>query len=265
MNYRDIKSPKNIWIMGDIHGDYFPVRNFYQHNKKNLSDDFRENVLILLGDVGINYFLNNKDEKIKNKLEHFPFTYFCIRGNHELRPSELEEKWPAQWHKEKFFGNTVYVEDHHPRILYALDGGGEYNINGKSVLVIPGAYSVDKFYRLSHGWTWNPTEQLNEDEKKTLKDNLKSHYDIILSHTCPLSWQTYISDLFLSQVDQSSVDNSMEQFLDEVAATTDYDMWYWGHYHDNRDVSAVNGVMMFHEPLPFGSTYTDYQKACLTF
>mgnify|MGYP002520010902 CR=1 FL=1 len=58
MSYRDMKKPKNIWLMGDIHGDYFPIKNFYQNNKKFLSKDFRENILILLGDVGINYFLN---------------------------------------------------------------------------------------------------------------------------------------------------------------------------------------------------------------
>ncbi len=265
MSYRDMKKPKNIWLMGDIHGDYFPIKNFYQNNKKFLSKDFRENILILLGDVGINYFLNHRDKETKDKLDRYPFTYFCIRGNHELRPSELEEQNPSEWHQEKCFENIVYVEDQHPKILYALDQGGEYIIGDKSILVIPGAYSIDKFYRLSHGWTWNATEQLSEKEKENLFNTLKPQYDYILSHTCPLSWQSYIQDLFLSQVDQSTVDNSMEIFLDKVAAAVKYDRWYWGHYHDNRDIPAVNGVMMFQEPLPLGMTYADYQKHCLIF
>ena len=34
---------KNYWIMGDIHGDYLPVRNFYIHHKNELSDNPDDN------------------------------------------------------------------------------------------------------------------------------------------------------------------------------------------------------------------------------
>ena len=245
--------------MGDIHGDYAPIRGFYKQNKNLLFKNYKENILILLGDAGINYFLNYRDENFKNKLEEYPFTYFCIRGNHELRPSELMERWPSDWHKERFFGNIVYTEDRHPKILYALDNGGEYFIENKSVLIVPGAYSVDKFFRIANHWTWNPTEQLNEDEKNKILNNLKPKYDFILSHTCPFSWQSYIQDLFLPQVKQSEVDNSMELFLDKIAAGVEYDRWYWGHYHDDRDISAINGTMLFHQAIPFGESISSYQ------
>ena len=57
---------KNYWIMGDIHGDYLPVRNFYIHHKNELSDNPDDNVLILLGDVSANYFFNERDNQFKN-------------------------------------------------------------------------------------------------------------------------------------------------------------------------------------------------------
>ena len=41
--------------------------------------------------------------------------------------------------------------------------GEIYNINGKSILVIGGAYSVDKEYRLLKGWSWFKDEQPNKE------------------------------------------------------------------------------------------------------
>jgi len=255
----------NIWIMGDVHGDWLAIRNFYIQHKTELSKDYKKNILIILGDFGANYFLNDKDAQFKNKIEKYPLTYFVIRGNHEERPSILAAKYPSDWHQEKWFDNLVWVEDRHPKILYALDEGGEYEINYKSVLVLPGAYSIDKDYRIINHWNWFPEEQLNEDEKKNLLNNLKPHYDYILSHTCPLAWQSYISDLFLNSVDQNKVDNSMEVFLTLIAAGTSWERWYWGHYHDNRDIKAENATMLFHEAVPFGMSLSEYQINLLTF
>ena len=253
---------KNIYLLSDIHGDFSHVRNFYVDNKDILSKDSKENLLILLGDEGIN-FIADRDIKQKKQLSKYPFTYFCIRGNHDLRPSELMEQHPDKWHPELWFGNKVYVEDAFPQILYALDGGGEYNIQGEAVLVIPGAYSVDKDYRLERHWTWNPTEQLTEDEYNKIMANLKPHYDYIFAHTCPYSWQPQIKDLFLSFLDQSKIDKTMEKYLDTIVEKTDYKHFYFGHYHADRDVNP-KATMVYHTALPLGMSYTEYMIACLT-
>ena len=56
---------------------------------------------------------------------------------------------------------------------------------------------------------------------------------IIISHTCPAIYEP--TDLFLPQVDQSMVDKTMERYLGEFEYNVNYDAWFWGHYHVNRD------------------------------
>ena len=45
-------------------------------------------------------------------------------------------------------GGKVWVEEAYPNILFAKDGE-IYDIAGMKTIVIGGAYSVDKFYRLA--------------------------------------------------------------------------------------------------------------------
>ena len=64
------------------------------------------------------------------------------------------------------------------------------------------------------------------------KEHFGKHYDVILTHTCPISWEP--TDLFLSGLDQSSVDKTMELWLDKVKQNIDWSIWLFGHYHDDR-------------------------------
>lgn len=245
-------------VCGDIHGQTAPVENIWRRLNKEVDES---DVLILLGDCGLNYFFNYRDDNTKKKLKKFGFTYFCIRGNHEERPENCAAAAPENWHKEEFFGNEVWVQNKYPYIKYALDQVAEYNIDGKSTLVVPGAYSVDKEYRLRQGWSWFPQEQLSWEEQEDGLKNLKSHYDYILSHTCPQGFLPYIQDLFLSVVDQSSVDKTTENYLQTIAERVNWDHWYFGHYHDNRDIGAFNTTMLMHQELPLGESYRSQMAA----
>lgn len=241
-----------VYLMGDIHGQTAPVENFWRRLDQKVDSS---DTLILLGDVGANYYLNGRDAKFKKKLGKFGFTYFCIRGNHEDRPENCAAAHPNEWHQEEFFGNTVWVEDKFPFIKYALDQVAVYNIDNYSTLVVPGAYSIDKYYRIEKGWTWFEGEQLTDNEKQAgIKIILKSKFDYVLSHTCPANWTPYIQDLFINK-NQLKIDKSMERYLQYIDSNITYKRWYFGHYHDNRDLGVVSATMMFHEPLPFGSSY----------
>ena len=81
--------------------------------------------MIILGDAGINYWLDLSDKELKGQLSGMNITFFCVHGNHEARP------WEAEDYEEKIWNEgIVYVEEQYPNILFAKDGE-IYNFNGK--------------------------------------------------------------------------------------------------------------------------------------
>ena len=228
-----------IYITGDIHGNkrrLFEIKYFCEQNHTTLDD-----YLIVLGDVGINYCKDIRDNILKNIMMESPITFICIRGNHELRPTDV-----STYKEKEMFGGIVYQEDEYPNIVFLKDGG-EYEINGRKFLAIGGAYSVDKDYRLLNGWNWFSNEQLSLDERNEISKKVNGKkYNYVLTHTCPFEWQP--TELFLSSVDQSKVDKSMEIWLGELERTITYDKWYFGHFHGNKNMGKYE--MLFEKIKP---------------
>lgn len=223
-----------IYITGDKHANYHDVL-FHCYLCKTSLDD----ILIILGDAGINYYANEKDNGLKKALnDEFNITFFCIHGNHEERSENIKS-----YKTKEFHNGIVYYEEEYPNILFAKDVE-VFDFNGKKVLVIGGAYSVDKYIRLSRGYNWYESEQPSEKTKKKVKKVLKdldNKIDIILSHTCPYK---YIPrEMFLSGINQSTVDYSTEYFLDEIENNTKYKKWYCGHYHTDKKIDKM--IFMF--------------------
>lgn len=115
----------------------------------------------------------------------------------------------------------------------------------KTAFVIGGAYSADKHYRLDmydqgyHQYRWFRDEQLTAEEMKMAEaDMMSAPVDLILSHTCPFR---YIPrDMFLSSIDQSTVDDTMEHWLDEVFDAVPHDKWFCGHWHTDRIIDKMH-------------------------
>lgn len=230
-----------IFLTSDIHGSFKPIRELHKRLKDNniiKSDSPKDNIMILLGDTGVNYYLNKRDDELKEKLSIYPFTYFLIRGNHEQRPSICARENSKEWHLEQFWDSLVWVENKYPNIKYAQDCVSCYNIPYKDkiykTVVIPGAFSVDKEYRLLLNHSWFPDEQLSKSEKisglRLLENN---ECDLILSHTCPCNNEP--TDLYLPNIDQSKVDKGMESYLEIVKEILEYKVWCFGHFHANRE------------------------------
>ena len=218
-----------IYLTGDIHGDPMQIELFC--SKMQLTED---DTVIMLGDVGVNYYGGKRDRLIKRVLSSLQVTFLCVHGNHEIRPQNISEYTLQEWN-----GGRVFVEEAYPNILFAEDGE-VYNINRKKALVIGGAYSVDKFYRIQRGFGWWADEQPSEQTKQKVEAVIADceDIDIILSHTCP---KKYIpTEMFLPMVDQRTVDSSTEEWLDRIENTVSYKAWYCGHWHTDKRIDKMH-------------------------
>ncbi len=228
---------KDFIITGDLHGDFQSIKELFDGGY-----DKESYALIILGDAGFNYYLNKTDRKGKERVQSWGCLIYCVRGNHEERPEYLPNIKEAY---DEIVNGYVYYEELYPNIRYFKDGS-IYNLNGYSTLVIGGAYSIDKAYRLAQAkakgynideWCgWFKGEQLTEEERKQIsKDTKDLVIDFVLSHTCPYSWQPY--DLFLSQINQVDVDKTMEEWLETIKDQIVVNKaWLFGHFHDDRIV-----------------------------
>jgi 3-oxoacid CoA-transferase subunit A len=218
-----------IYITGDTHGDFDRVLYFCQRFKTTKDD-----ILIILGDAGINFFGAPYDTNKKEMLEKIPLTLFAIHGNHEQRPATIATYKEKKWHE----GN-VYYEEQYPHLIFAKDGE-IYNFEGKKTIVIGGAYSVDKPYRLARGYPWwsdeQPSEEIKKDVEKQL-DQVNWQVDVVLSHTVPLKYEPV--EVFIPGLDQSKIDKSTEIFLGTIEKRLSYQKWYAGHYHINKKIDRL--------------------------
>lgn len=218
-----------IYLTGDTHGNFKRIINFC-NERKTTKDD----LMIILGDAGLNYFLNEKDEWCKNEIQKLPIRFLCVHGNHEERPFLI-----SSYKGKEFASGIVYYEPKYPDILFAKDGE-VYNLDGKSCLVLGGAYSVDKYYRLAMGYHYFASEIPAQEMKEEIINNINKlnwKVDIVLSHTVPQKYEP--TEWFISNIDQSTVDKSVEIFLDEIENKLDYTAWYAGHYHGEKSIDKL--------------------------
>lgn len=217
-----------VYITGDIHGD--PMRIYVFAKKHKLT---KNDMVIILGDVGANYYGDERDERTKENLSKVRVPILCVHGNHEMRPWEADGYTLVKWN-----GGKVWVQEKYPQLLFAKDGE-IYTIDGKRYIAIGGAYSVDSYWRIKHHAGWWESEQPTEEIKKFVEKQLQvNEIDIILSHTCPRKYEPI--EAFLPFIDQSSVDTSTEDWLDSIEETVNYQAWYCGHWHIEKDIDRIH-------------------------
>jgi len=245
------QSFKNWLVRGDCHGQFNWMTN------GSLNDYIpSETAIIILGDAGFNFYLNKTEARHNKEINDRGYTFYVVRGNHEARPQDVEN---MDMIYDENVNGVIYFNPKIPNIRYFMDYG-DYHINNYKIFIIGGAYSVDKWYRLSRlnmtpetnipsksGWFNN--EQLSPEEMRNAEFEmfrLNDDFDFILSHTCPYSLRP--TDMFLSGIDQSTVDNSMELWMDKIyRKNCGKTIWLWGHYH--RDSIEAPRCEMFYEDL----------------
>ena len=236
-----------IYVTGDCH------QNFRKFNTKIFPEQkemTKEDYVIICGDFGgvWNKEVENKEEKhLLDWLEGKPFTTLFVDGNHEN--FDRLYSYPVElWHGGK-------VHKIRPSVIHLMRGQ-IYEIDGKSFFTFGGASSHDiesgildpedpdfkekkkwldrewRSYRVNH-ITWWAQELPSEKEMQEGRANLAAHdnqVDFIVTHCCATSTQMLI--------DEQKLKPDIEtDYLEEIKQTIQFKKWFFGHYHDNRNVS----------------------------
>lgn len=211
----------SIYITGDIHGDITRFSELYIPNESELTE---QDCIIVCGDFGLIWY--NKDDyksyRIQqNNLDNLsarPYKILFCDGNHEnfneIYNYEAVEIYGGRAHK---------IRDN----IYHLMRGEIYDIEGKKIFVMGGAYSIDKYMR-QENISWWEQELPNDDEYKNAVANIKkanNKVDYIISHTAPseiIKLMGFYPDIH---------DAELTGFFDWLMYETDFKHWYFGHWH----------------------------------
>lgn len=164
-----------LFITGDTHG-MNDIRKLTNENFPIQKELDKSDVLCIAGDAAICWTGGNTDKQLQKWYEDKPFTTLVIDGNHEGH--ELLSKLPII---KKFKGKVRKVSD---SVFYAIRGE-IYTINGKKILTLGGADSIDKHLRIK-GIDWWEQESITQKDFNNALDNLERYnYDVdyFITHT----------------------------------------------------------------------------------
>lgn len=237
-----------IYITGDCHRNFerFNTRNFPEQ-KEMTKDDY----VLICGDFGgiWNKDTENKEETwLLDWLDCKTFTTLFVDGNHEnfdrLYAYPVEE-----WHGGK-------IHKIRPSVLHLMRGQ-VFKIGEKKIFTFGGASSHDidggilesddpdfkkKKRKLDKGWVpyrinhlswWEQelpsAEEMNEGYKNLLDND--NTVDFIVSHCCA-------SGTLASFSNGTYKEDILTEYFEEIRQKVKFKKWFFGHYHDNKNVSA---------------------------
>lgn len=246
-----------IYITGDCHGDYrrFSMECFPEQRTMG-----REDYMIICGDFG--YWDDSGEQRWwRNWLAEKSFTFLWVDGNHE-NYDMLKELPVKEWHggKVQYIGENVIhlmrgqVYDIHGVRLFSFGGARSHDI--QDGILEPSDESFKSrcrelrrrraLFRVNH-ISWWKEEMPDGEEFEEGRKNLSAHgwkADYIVTHCAPSSIQELFSD-GLYQKDE------LTEYLEEIRRKCQYKKWFFGHYHDNRNVTKKD-IMLYEQMIRIG-------------
>ena len=116
--------------------------------------------------------------------------------------------------------------------------GEIFEIDGKSLFVMGGGYSIDKDFRVQ-GKNWWAEEMPNNMEYERASRNLALcgyKVDYILTHTAPANTVEYMSRMNMGIKNTVIEESPLTGFLQWVEEKTEYKKWFFGHFHIDREL-----------------------------
>jgi len=198
---------KDIIVAGDIHGEWG-----YLNKLINLK---KPKIILQCGDFGWWPRMDWDCADVKNPNTEI---YWCP-GNHE--------DWDDL---DKYKKQTEL----YPRIHYMPRGTTHTLPDGRVVLFIGGAYSIDK-NRRTVGIDWFPQEIIPASViYRLMEDNVKN-VDIVISHTCPAEFNHGVNKAAGRMYNGWHIkfEDPSQEVLSEVLHEYKPSLWYFGHFHVN--------------------------------
>lgn len=213
-------------VTGDIHGEQSRFNEILAQAKRN-------DIILVCGDCGLLFHDLITEHIFLNKLEKEPYIICFCDGNHENFPAIY--RYPC----EEWNGGKVHRIRNN---IFHLMRGQIYTIEGKKIFTMGGAYSVDKYMRTENVSWWKeelPTNEEYAEATKNLKENDFS-VDYIISHTAPRE----IIRKMGSNPDFAK-DSELTGFLEWVMYETNYRQWFFGHWHQDRQIDEKHRAVWF--------------------
>ncbi len=254
--YYDDGTPAKFFITGDKHRHFDRIKAFCRDMNTR-----RKDVLIILGDAGFNYYDDKRDDELKREISELNITLFCLHGNKENRPQNV-----GTYGIRSFCGGKVYYEPKYPNIYFAIDGE-IYTFEGKKYMVAGGAHSVDKLRCLEEELPFWEDEMPDDAIKQKVEAGLQGENNQIygmLTHTCPIDYLP--TEMFMStrqnaaikrkprkakskKIFKPDIDRSTENWLGELEKKIQYEVWYCGHYHVDKQIDKIQMMHRDIQPL----------------
>ncbi len=231
-----------IYATGDTHGNFQRFKKEYFPEQANMT---RDDYMIICGDFGGVWDGGKEENWWLDWLEKLPFTTLFVDGNHENY--DLLATYPVEeWHG----GKVQYIRPH----VIHLMRGQIFELQGYTFFTMGGAQSHDirdgildpaapdfkvqrekmwqrrAQFRVEHRSWWR--EELPSDEEyeaaRTAIKNAHHEVDYIITHCAPTN--------IAKQLCPKYAPDRLTDFFDEVAATTKFHYWIFGHYHNNKNI-----------------------------
>ena len=157
-----------------------------------------------------------------------------VDGNHENH--DLLNEYPI----EMWNGGKVHRIN---ESIIHLMRGEIYEINQRTFFTFGGGYSIDRQYR-KEGISWWQAELPTHSEVDNALCNLKKHgnkVDYVLTHDAPRDIKEYLgfySGCYMSMYRDEYEDIHNALYL--LKKTIQFDDWYLGHYHIDKDISNIH-------------------------
>ena len=210
-----------IYITGDVHCPH-DVSKLNTENWPEQKQLTRDDYLIVCGDMGIVWDGSRSDKYWQQWFNTKPCTTLFVDGNHENHPM-LSSYMVEEWH-----GGKVHKIRPH---VFHLMRGQVFDIDGIKLFAMGGASSHDKEFRME-GKSWWPEELPSDEEYIEAEHNLERNgwvVDLVVSHCTSDSIQHQLAYWY-------EHDKLTNFFFAVVQAKLKYKHWYFGHYHDDRDL-----------------------------